>query len=62
MDFYPEKPETHGRHIFINAHNSFWLGEFVIPDWDMFLTGHESAILRSSSSDCGRSYLCVRQK
>jgi len=42
MDFYPDRPETHGQHIFINAHNSFWTGEFVIPDWDMFQTGHES--------------------
>lgn len=41
-DFFPEKPETHGAHIFINAHVSFWLGQFVLPDWDMFQSGHEA--------------------
>jgi len=39
-DFFPNKPETHGHHIFTNAHTSYWMGEFVHPDWDMFQTGN----------------------
>ncbi len=35
-DFFPDKPETHGRHIYANAINSFFMGAFVRPDWDMF--------------------------
>ncbi len=39
-DYFPERPETHGKHIFINAHTSLWLGEFLLPDWDMFQSGN----------------------
>ncbi len=38
-DFYPLKPETNGTHILTNAHVSTWIGEIVLPDWDMFQTG-----------------------
>tara|TARA_B110000091_G_scaffold192600_1_gene217142 strand:- start:413 stop:2500 length:2088 start_codon:yes stop_codon:yes gene_type:complete len=41
-DFFPDKPETHGAHIFINAHTSFWMGEIILPDWDMFQSGHSA--------------------
>jgi len=41
-DFFPDKPETHGFHVFTNAHTSFWMGEIVLPDWDMFQSGHKS--------------------
>lgn len=40
-DFYPKKPETHGKHLVANAFVSLWFGEFVHPDWDMFQSGHE---------------------
>lgn len=36
MDFFPDKPRTHGMHIHANAMNSFYMGAFVNPDWDMF--------------------------
>jgi len=39
-DFFPDKRESHGRHIINNALNSLWMGEFIIPDWDMFQTHH----------------------
>jgi raffinose synthase len=39
-DFYPNKPESHGPHVYINAQVSAWFGEFVQPDWDMFQSGH----------------------
>lgn len=41
-DFFPKKLETHGYHIFTNAHTSFWLGWFMLPDWDMFQSGHKA--------------------
>ncbi|HAX94719.1 MAG TPA: hypothetical protein DCY25_12440, partial [Bacteroidales bacterium] len=40
-DFKPEVPRTHGLHIWINSHTSYWMGEVVLPDWDMFQSGLE---------------------
>lgn len=40
-DFWPNKPESHGLHLYVNAQVSLWFGEFVHPDWDMFQSGHE---------------------
>ena len=39
-DFWPERPESHGTHIYTNAHASLWFGEFMHPDWDMFQSAH----------------------
>ncbi|GEM_PF-408217 len=46
-DYYPDKAESHGKHIFNNALFSLWFGEFVHPDWDMFQTQHEAANLHA---------------
>lgn len=35
-DFDPGKEVAQGRHVAANAQNSLWMGEFVIPDWDIF--------------------------
>jgi raffinose synthase len=40
-DFWPNRPETHGLHLYTNAQVSMWFGEFIHPDWDMFQSGHE---------------------
>jgi raffinose synthase len=40
-DFWPKKPESHGLHLYVNAQVSLWFGEWVLPDWDMFQSGHE---------------------
>ncbi|MDG1729921.1 MAG: Sip1-related alpha-galactosidase [Algibacter sp.] len=48
-DFFPEKPESHGAHIYTNAHNSFWLGEFILPDWDMFQSGHTAGAFHAAA-------------
>ena len=48
-DFYPLKPETHGAHLFINAHVSMWLGEFMLPDWDMFQSSHPMAKMHAAA-------------
>jgi raffinose synthase len=41
IDFFPTRPESHGRHLYTNAHVGLWFGEFMHPDWDMFQSGHE---------------------
>lgn len=38
-DFFENIDESHGLHLFTNAHTSFWLDELFIPDWDMFMSG-----------------------
>jgi raffinose synthase len=40
IDFWPNRPETHGMHLYTNAQTAVWFGEFVHPDWDMFQSGH----------------------
>ncbi len=49
MDFYPDIPATHGNHIYINAHTSFWIGHKVLPDWDMFQTGHYTGAFHAAA-------------
>lgn len=39
-DFWPNRPETHGLHLYTNAQVGMWFGEFIHPDWDMFQSGH----------------------
>jgi raffinose synthase len=41
IDFFPSMPETHGMHLYTNAQVGLWFGEFMLPDWDMFQSGHE---------------------
>jgi raffinose synthase len=40
MDFLPGRPESHGAHLYDNAQVGLWFGEFMLPDWDMFQSGH----------------------
>jgi raffinose synthase len=40
MDFLPNRPESHGEHLYANAQVGLWFGEFMLPDWDMFQSGH----------------------
>ena len=40
IDFWPERPETHGQHLYCNAQVGVWFGEFMQPDWDMFQSDH----------------------
>jgi raffinose synthase len=39
-DFWPDRPGTHGLHLYTNAQFGLWFGEFVHPDWDMFQSAH----------------------
>jgi raffinose synthase len=39
-DYFPNRPESHGAHLAVNAHVGMWFGEFIQPDWDMFQSAH----------------------
>ncbi len=41
IDFFPTFPESHGQHLYANAQVGIWFGQFMLPDWDMFQSGHE---------------------
>lgn len=41
IDFFPSFPESHGAHLYANAQVGMWFGHFMLPDWDMFQSGHE---------------------
>lgn len=48
-DFFPKIVKSHSRHVYFNAVNSIWLGEFTVCDWDMFQTKHEYAQYHAAS-------------
>jgi raffinose synthase len=39
-DYFPDIPQSHGNHVFTNAHTCYWMGEIILPDWDMFQSGN----------------------
>ena len=42
VDFWPAIPSSHGLHVYTNAVFGLFFGEFVLPDWDMFQSGHRA--------------------
>ncbi|XP_042499314.1 probable galactinol--sucrose galactosyltransferase 6 isoform X2 [Macadamia integrifolia] len=48
-DFYPRDPVSHTIHIAAVAYNSVFLGEFMVPDWDMFHSQHPAADYHGSA-------------
>lgn len=48
-DFWPNKPESHGVHLYVNAQVSLFWGEFVHPDWDMFQSGHPAGAYHAAA-------------
>ncbi|KAL5697846.1 galactinol--sucrose galactosyltransferase [Ranunculus cassubicifolius] len=48
-DFYPRDPVSHTIHIASVSFNSVFLGEFMVPDWDMFHSQHPSAEYHASA-------------
>jgi raffinose synthase len=42
VDFWPALPASHGLHVYTNAVFGLFFGEFVLPDWDMFQSGHRA--------------------
>ncbi|KAK8454939.1 hypothetical protein SEVIR_4G054800v4 [Setaria viridis] len=48
-DFYPRDPVSHTIHIASVAYNSVFLGEFMLPDWDMFHSLHRAGDYHGSA-------------
>lgn len=61
-DFFPDIPESHGVHIYRNAFNSIFMGEFVLCDWDMFQTKHKFGGFHAASRAISGSPIYVSDK
>ncbi|KAK9098634.1 hypothetical protein Syun_025679 [Stephania yunnanensis] len=48
-DFFPRDPMSHSIHIVTVAYNSVFMGEFMLPDWDMFYSLHPAAEYHASA-------------
>ncbi|XP_051150381.1 probable galactinol--sucrose galactosyltransferase 6 isoform X2 [Andrographis paniculata] len=48
-DFFPREPVSHTIHIAAVAYNSVFLGEVMLPDWDMFHSLHPAAEYHGSA-------------
>ncbi|KAL2249468.1 UNVERIFIED_CONTAM: putative galactinol--sucrose galactosyltransferase 6 [Sesamum indicum] len=48
-DFFPRDPISHTIHIAAVAYNSVFLGEIMLPDWDMFHSVHSAAEYHGSA-------------
>ncbi|MBC8136517.1 MAG: hypothetical protein H8F28_11570 [Fibrella sp.] len=61
-DFWPNKPESHGLHLWVNAQVSAWFGHFVHPDWDMFQSGHAMGLYHAAGRAVSGSPVYVSDK
>lgn len=48
-DFFPDRPESHGRHLLVNALAGLWFGQFMRPDWDMFQSAHPAGAFHAAA-------------
>eukprot|EP00803_Ostreobium_quekettii_P005322 evm.model.scf_2114.1 EVM.evm.TU.scf_2114.1 scf_2114:2316-14243(+) len=48
-DFYPRDPSSTAPHIAASAYNSLFLSPLVVPDWDMFHSEHQGAVLHATA-------------
>ncbi len=48
-DFYPRRPASHTSHIANCSYNTLFMGEIVIPDYDMFHSKHPAAFLHATA-------------
>lgn len=61
-DFYPRDPASHTIHISSVTYNSFFLGEFMQPDWDMFHSLHPAADYHAAARAIGGCPIYVSDK
>jgi raffinose synthase len=61
-DFWPNRPESHGLHVYVNAQVSAWFGEFIHPDWDMFQSGHPMGAYHAAARAVGGCPVYVSDK
>lgn len=59
-DFFPRDPVSHTIHIASVAYNSVFLGEFMLPDWDMFHSLHPAAEYHASARAISGGPIYVR--
>ncbi|KAJ0959776.1 hypothetical protein J5N97_000534 [Dioscorea zingiberensis] len=60
-DFYPRDPMSHTIHVAAVAYNSVFLGEFMLPDWDMFHSLHPAAEYHASARAISGGPVYVRE-
>jgi raffinose synthase len=48
-DFMPGDPSSHGRHLVTNAMVALWTSPFLVPDWDMFQSGHKAGAYHAAA-------------
>ena len=61
-DFWPDRPESHGLHLYTNSQVSAWFGEFIHPDWDMFQSGHAAGAFHAAGRAVGGCPIYVSDK
>jgi raffinose synthase len=61
-DFWPNQPDTHGLHLYVNAQVSLWFGEFIHPDWDMFQSAHPMGAFHAAGRAVGGCPVYVSDK
>ncbi|KAG2604500.1 hypothetical protein PVAP13_4NG067750 [Panicum virgatum] len=61
-DFFPRDPASHTIHIAAVAYNSVFLGEFMLPDWDMFHSLHPAGEYRGSARAISGGPVYVRSR
>ncbi|MEI8195303.1 MAG: Sip1-related alpha-galactosidase [Phycisphaerae bacterium] len=47
-DFWPNRPESHGLHLYTNAQVCAWFGHFTWGDWDMFQSTHAAGAFHAA--------------
>jgi raffinose synthase len=52
-DFYPANEASHTVHIANVVYNSIFMGEIVLPDWDMFQSQHVAGALHAATRAIG---------
>ena len=48
-DFFPDRPSSHGNHLFENAMASVWASPITWCDWDMFWSGHPQGAFHAAA-------------
>ncbi|KAL2483785.1 putative galactinol--sucrose galactosyltransferase 1 [Forsythia ovata] len=61
-DFFPRDPASHTVHIASVAYNTFFIGEFMQPDWDMFHSLHPMAEYHGAARAVGGCSIYVSDK
>lgn len=47
-DFWPDRPASHGMHLYANAVVSLFFGDYIHPDWDMFESAHATGAFHAA--------------